>query len=226
MSLRRATIDKILLALDKTIFTRHLFNYSFNHDDGTLVRIIYSENNNFQFVASYDLDEMGENKIWNTQEAPGTDFINLEYFFYDNLDALLMGISNWVNRILEEEDLGTHVLEHIERIREKIIEDANNIPDPEKPFEGKEAQEYKNKLDILYEEIENMNDQHKLTWTELEKIRKGIDSLKQQIEGMPRKTWLKAAGNKILDTVASISGKVTVEVLTKTIMNALPGLDS
>lgn len=226
MALRRASIDNILSVLDTTIFTRHLFNCPFNVDESTLVKIVYTENKNFTFIAKYGYDIEVEEYRWETDEAPGEHFLTPEHFTCRDFKDFLHRLTGWTGRILQEETSAGTLVEHIENLRKRLFENADKMDQPERPFDAEEAQRYREKLDALYNEIDSMKAEHKIASRDLWELKQGFEALKSQIDKIPRKTWMKAAGNKLLDFVLSIASKAGGELVTKAATTALFGPDS
>lgn len=216
--LREKTIQEIMIMLDNSIFTRQAFNASFNNDDGDIVRIEFRDIPEFKFT----ITSSGPNK-WRVFESPGDTFKDGESVVYEGFYSCTRNIEDWIGRVLEEctfSETGTEAI--FEQMRKNLNKYSDNLPEPDKPFDEEDSIIWQQKLDDLVKIIESLQKGKKIQQDKLdafidvvEELKQDVEKLKSKINTLPKRTWVKAAGNKILDSLVKLAntkaGKAIVE---------------
>ncbi len=217
--LRQATIKQIVSLLDNSLFTRHAFEYHFNNDNGDIINIIYKDKPDYFFKIRQN--KPGNNFI--VTECPGITFTDAETISMPQFSQTQGRIIGWLQRIVEDLAIHTHS-EHanFDALRKSINKTADELDEPEKPFSESEAKEWEDKLDKLIEKFERLKDENQIQQAELNTLRREVDNLKSQVNSVPKKVWVKAAGNKIINVFEKIAnskaGQKAIETTVKILL--------
>jgi len=219
--LREATTGEIIRDLDRSFFTKHAFETSFNNKNGETARIVFRDNTDFKFV----ITQSGSGASWKTSECPGVTFTECEEYDIRDFSTCRSRISGWVQRILEEYMVpgkGTEAI--FQQMRDNLYKNSEELPEPEKPFNAKESAAWGERLDALIEKFEKLRKDNQIQQGELNTLKREVKDLKEKIESVPKKTWVKAAGNKILDSLEKLANtKVGIGIVEGTIRALLGG---
>lgn len=217
--IREVVIKEIFDELDRTLFTRHGFESSFNRKDGVVVHIVLKERPDFKFIVK----ETYSGGEWNTTESPGENFIDPESYRIRAFSDCKQRIRYWVQRIIEEFTVSENIASTIfENWRQDLNKTSEGLPNPDIPFDDSESQAWRKKLDKLVGQFEKLRKTDKIQQTELDVLRKEVEMLKESITSIPKKTWIRAAGNKILNILEKLSTKAG-EAITEGVIKALLG---
>ncbi|MBD3340499.1 MAG: hypothetical protein GF353_15430 [Candidatus Lokiarchaeota archaeon] len=219
-TLRTAAQKSVLWNLDQTILTKHAFETSFNNKNGELVRIEFKDNRDFFFVVF----QSNSGRKLKTIECPGTAFLSSEEFEITKFHEYRMKLSLWVNRILEEIMVAQKSPKDIfQDMRNNLDENSKRLEEPDKPFNIDEIDEWKKKLDDFFVQFDKLKEENKIQQHELNALRNDINKLKDTIDSLPKKTWIKAAGNKLLNVVERIANTKAGQALANSTIKALIG---
>lgn len=130
--LRSKAINELLADLDRSLFTRHAFDCSFNTADGALINIKFKDHPDFYFKTRSSSEQS-----WTTEESPGEAFIDAER--YSSSGNLWLNVKSrmnlWTQRVLEEYTVkGADVSEIIKHMRENVERRAEELDNPNEPF--------------------------------------------------------------------------------------------
>jgi len=78
------------------------------------------------------------------------------------------------------------------------------------------------RLDDLIIKFENLSENDKLQKKELDSLKKEIEILKENLSKLPRATWMKAAGNKIINIMEKVTTR-TGEAIAEGVVKGLIG---
>ena len=215
--LRQSSIRQILEYLDSFLLTRHAFDCAFNNENGEVIKVSYKERPDFLFVIVQPSPESGNH--WITVECPGQDFVNEERYRLQQFNQCRDRIHNWMDRVIEELALRPGAdADYYKVLRENLEENADNMMDPNEPFNENDAESWSRKLDEAVVSLEKLEEAKKIEQGQVNALGNELNRLKSQVRLFPKKTWVKAAGNKILnfyDTVTNTSIKALAEGTVK-----------
>ena len=202
--IRDSVIKDFINDLDRTLFTRHGFTYTFNTPDGDIVNIVFKENPNFKFL----IKDRNYSNDWVTEESPGVNFMDGESYRFTDFEKAKQRIRFWVQRIIEEITVDEKKAKTVlESWRSNLSTFSDNMSDPEKPFSENESQQWVERLDDLITKFESLNENDRLQKKELDSLKKEVEALKQNLSKLPKSTWMRAAGNKIINVLESVTTK-------------------
>ncbi len=90
-------------------------------------------------------------------------------------------------------------------MRDFINKSAEELDNPDQPFNEEEVKEWKQKLDLLLEKFEKLKEENKIHQAELNSLKTEVRNLKEQISRVPKKIWIKSAGYKILNIFEKVA---------------------
>lgn len=206
-------IQNIEDRLDNSIFTKHAFDRQFNSGD-VLVEIRFKDTPSYHFM----VEELEDNDRWRVTECPSAYLNSESQTVHTDFSRCISNLNSWLNRLEKEityqdPDDWTEVA----RIRAMIEEQVENIKNPTAPFSGEEAEEWKQKVSQVIESVENLKEDKAELRREVNKLKKDLNDLTDQIDHMPRKTWLRS----VLGSAANFAEKVLLhKSLGKTLVGA------
>lgn len=201
--LNKDTIDSIRKDLNRLFLSASSFNIILGEKEEVL-KIIFKENPEFYFIVNVPKDSrLGR---WESIECPGDVFRNPEKYQMTSFMECRKRIPAWVDRIISEitvtpEEQGSVV----EALRRNLEQNADSLPNPEVPFVNEEAQQWQEKLDTMIAKMAKLEEENKIQKGGLKELKRDIELLKEKITVLPKRTWLRAAGNKILDYIESFA---------------------
>ncbi len=196
--LRTKAAEEILRMLDGTIFTRHAFDCEFNVEDGALVSICFRDQRDFRFEIHQPSDWLGH-RGWKTVESPGESFLSDEYDNIDSYEDCQERLEEWGRRLLEELAANRdHGAEIFEGLRQRLDRNLEELSDPELPFEGDEAESWRSRITTFVEQLDDLKEKLELNELEVQKLGSEMEKLKDNIESVPKKSWVRAAGSRVL----------------------------
>lgn len=211
--IRRQTQKEIFEKLDETEFTQYNFDVNFMDEGDTIIEVFFKPNPNYYF-------KINEGKSYNnrfiTKSLPGEFFLKEETNEFNGFESAMSFIKTWSRRILEdlreENPLIDSAFQEIEKIRqefEKSLSDLNISSD--EFFDEDEMSSMQKKLEKLYEEFDKLKEKNKITEKELEKVKEELISINSSIESLPKVTWYRAAGNRVLNIFDRLSKSKEVQ---------------
>ena len=221
--LRLGAIEEIRRNLNRGFLTSHSFELECNHPDGTLVRVKYKDNTTWKFELIHPKSEANTGAKWRTVESPGRHFASQETYEHEQFNQAHSSVYGWVDRVNEEMVLAAKV--HIDTttlqdLRLQVEAAANNLTDPEKPFTEEELEDWSGQLQRLVGRLSELERQSDIQSGRVEQLIRELESLKKQGTSIPKRTWLRAAGNKVLDLLDHTS-KAGLKSLAEGAMKAL-----
>jgi predicted RNase H-like nuclease (RuvC/YqgF family) len=99
-----------------------------------------------------------------------------------------------------------------------LEDNADKLPNPDAPFDTDESNEWRKRLDGIVERMEKLEGENKIHKGKLQELKREIEELKGKLRVLPKRTWVRAAGNKILDFIESAAKegmKTLAEVTVK-----------
>jgi hypothetical protein len=221
--LRRGAIEQIRKGLYRGFLTSHSFDIQFNDPNGTLVAVTYKDRPEFAFVLLHPETEVNSANNWKTIESPGRHFTTAETYEHPNFQQAQGSLFGWVDRIGEELLLEAQSHDDstlLEQMRKGVSDTADHLPEPEKPFTEDELEDWSNQLTRLLTRLSELERQNEIQRGRVEQVSRQLEELKRQGTKIPKRTWLKTAGNKILDLLDSTS-KAALKALAEGAVKAL-----
>lgn len=221
--LRLGAIEEIRRNLNRGFLTSHSFELQCNLPDGTLVRVTYKDNTTWTFELLHPKSEANASGKWRTVESPGRHFSSQETYDHDQFNQGFGAVFGWVDRVNEEMVLAAkaHVGKTtLQDLREQVEAAANNLKEPEKPFTEDELEDWSAQLQRLVGRLSELERQSEIQSGRVEQLTRELESLKKQGTSIPKRTWLRTAGNKVLDLLDHTS-KAGLKALAEGAMKAL-----
>ncbi|MDH5976871.1 hypothetical protein ACED66_23805 [Vibrio splendidus] len=157
--------------------------------------------------------------IYSPGEYKATDKVKVSFY------SLPEKIKDWSRYIVND----LVVVEDDDVLYEKIRDDLeqvftiNDVDNAEQVASDHEQSEVSEKLDRLYERLEELNIEVKFASEEMLKIRKEIDILKSSSANLPKGIWAKVAKNRLVEiAIKFFKTPEGRELIVHTIKQALP----
>ena len=155
--------------------------------------------------------------------SPGSFKLQFEYTF-DDFNDIFSQLSAWCQNIQNELIAYSPVYIQLEKFKKEFNEKIEScFEDTNLRFSAEEVEYLKAKLDELTDQISEIHRRNELTEDELNSIKKSLDALKESTENIPKKTWYRAAGNKLGNIVSqffsSKAGQKLLEEGTEKLLN-------
>jgi len=212
--LTRVGIQNIEKRLDNSIFTKHAFERQFNSGNGVIVNIEFKDNPSFRFK----VEKMEDGDRWQVTECPGVYLDSDRQNVQTDFSRCISTLNSWVNRLEEEVTYqDPNDWSEVARIRSFIEEKVSNIENPDEPFRDEEAEEWRQKVDQVIDSVENLEEDKRELRQEVNRLKKDLKELNEQIDSMPRKTWMRS----VLGSAANFAEKA---ILHKSLGNTLVGV--
>jgi len=227
--LRRGAMEEVRRNLNRGFLTSHSFTTHFNNEDGTLITVVYSDCPEFSFVLLHPQSATNPTVSWKTTESPGRHFTSAETYDHPRFDQAFNSVYGWADRVGEEIVLeakthaGTSMLEELRR---NVAKTADNLYEPEKPFTEEELDSWMAQLQSLLSRMNELELKNEIQNGRVEQMSRELETLRKQGTKIPKRTWLKTAGNKILDLLDSTSKaalKTLAEGAVKAMLEYKPG---
>lgn len=191
LTLNSGALKRIKATLDNSLFSSQMFDISRNQGQ-SVIEIVYLPEPAFRFKA-----EEVTGRLQST-ECPGTIFVEPEDYTLNRPNELEGRIQQWVRRIEEEVQVQDNGRSAIDVFRKQIEDTANKIDSPEKPFTADEAREWTQHFNEMTEKLRTMSDEIKINQSDIQQLKSQLKRMQQVATKMPRSTWLKSTGYKIV----------------------------
>jgi hypothetical protein len=206
--LRLGAIENLKRNLNRGVLTVHSFETAFNGDDGTLVSLRFKDRSEFAFTLFHPRTEVNASASWKSVESPGRHFVATETYEHRDFDQALGSVYSWVDRVGEELVLGAKAhadTSMVDELRRNVEATADSLPDPDKPFSLEELEDWHAQFKRLMSRLSELERENEIQSGRVEQLGRELEQLKKQGTTMPKRTWLKTAGNKVLDLLDSTS---------------------
>jgi hypothetical protein len=221
LTLRNGAIQQILQQLDRAFLTRHAFDLTFNDPNGQIVQLTFRDHKDFTFTIQQP--GTGENNTtqWRTVECPGRYFTSPEIYDHRDFPNAMGSIYAWVDRIIQDlASVKSKRSDNIEQMRRNLEETADALPNPTEPFTETELDAWSEKFDSLIQRLETLESEGQIQKGQVESLKHQLEELKKQGTSIPKRTWLKTAGHKVLDLLDTASKEV-IKALAEGAVKAL-----
>jgi len=183
----------------------------------------YKDEAKWTFELLHPKTEANPGAKWRTIESPGRHFSSQETYDHEQFNQAYSSVYGWVDRVNEEMVLAAKA--HIDRttlqeLRLQVEAAANSLTDPEKPFTEEELEDWSAQLQRLVGRLSELERQSEIQSGRVEQLTRDLEQLKKQGTSIPKRTWLRTAGNKVLDLLDHTS-KAGLKSLAEGAMKAL-----
>lgn len=219
--LRRGAINTLLRQLDQALISKHHFDATFNGPEGMIVSLIFRDKPEFFFRILHPKTEENSSSEWHTVESPGQYFTSEERYRHHDFQGAAGRIAPWISRIVEELSASNAEDEDwLSSLRRNLDAAADALPEPDAPFSNEEIVDWSERFEELLERLKELEEDKELQRGQVERLRRELEELKRRGTEMPKRTWLKAAGHKILD-VFEHGAKAAIEAAATGAVKAL-----
>ena len=175
MTLRERTKRAILEQLDNSLFTKDGFDCRFNEDDLT-VSIKFNDYDQYYFK----VNERSNHK-WSVTQKPGDLFDEEQINSFDTFEVAIKEIDKWINHIFEELTLRSGDRPNVfDNLRDRLNEQADMLPEPERPFSKAEAAVWEQRLDSFVAQLQQLQKDQKVSFSLVENLQSEVNKLKYQ----------------------------------------------
>lgn len=203
LTLRNAATNQILQSLDQGFLSRHLFDTEFNRADGIMVRIVYRENPEAFFELRQPASDANTSQSWKTTECPGRHFTSAEQYDHREYGAAVGCVYGWLQRLMEDLLVEERAnADQVADFRERLEQYAEELPNPETPFSPDEIEGWMAKFQGIIDRLSALEKDNQQLRASLSNVKHQLDNLARNGASVPKRTWLKVAGNKVMDAVA------------------------
>jgi hypothetical protein len=221
--LRLGAIEELKRGLNRGFLTHHSFDVAVNGADGTLVAVKFKDHPEYTFALLHPKTEVNQSGSWRSVESPGRHFTSAETYDHPQFNQAFNAVYGWADRVNEEVVLGAKAHADtalIDEMRRNVSETADNLPEPDKPFTAEELDDWSAQLKRLVGRLAELERQNEIQSGRVEQLSRELEQLKKQGATLPKRTWLKTAGNKVLDLLDSTS-KAALKALAEGAVKAL-----
>lgn len=210
--------ERIVGLLDEGYFSAAAFDISFPEEDKRYADIRFKDNRQF-FFAIKKTRYGGEFDV-SYSLGPVTMFVKTQE---KNFGECCGHLSKWSECIRNELIASSPVYIQFEKFKQGLNDEIERrFTDGSERFSTDDVAELKAKIDELTGKMEELHRRNELTEGELDAIKKSLDALKGDAESIPKKTWYRAAGNKIASLmsrfISSKAGQNLLEEGTKKLL--------
>ena len=100
--LRRGALEELRRGLNRGFLTSHSFEVTANAEDGTLVRIVFKDRQDFTFALLHPETAANPSKSWRSVESPGRHFTTAETYEHPQFPQAIGSVYGWTDRVAEE----------------------------------------------------------------------------------------------------------------------------
>ncbi|EEF57715.1 hypothetical protein [Pedosphaera parvula] len=188
----KTALRKIYDSLDASFFSAASFRIDTPQKE-VFARIHYLDNDSYYFLF-YEKD--GNMSV---QFSPG-ELKNVHTERIHGLDGCIDKISDWCVYIQRELKTGNPFYDELEKVKAEFAEKLNNhFSDATAHFSSEEAAQLHSRFDELLQKFGELKKQNGINEEELRKVKETVATLQRAIEEVPKKTWYRSAGNKLMD---------------------------
>jgi hypothetical protein len=221
--LRRGAIEELKRNLNRGFLSSHSFLLECNLQDGTAVKLTYADRPEFSFKLLHPQSQANSTGNWRTQESPGRHFLALETYDHPRFDQAWGAVYGWVDRLVEEivlEAKASSGSTLLDELRRNVSDTADSLPEPDKPFTEEELEDWSQQLMRLLARMQELEQANEIQRGRVDQLTRELEQLKKQGTTVPKRTWLKTAGNKVLDLLDTTS-KSALKALAEGAVKAL-----
>ncbi len=162
--------------------------------------------------------------MFRTREAPGIDFDDENLPGTSSFEDCRARLTQWLERLIFELSIDQpETFDSLSTWQEGLEETIKRMKEPGEPFNDSDGEEWIKKLEEALQQLEQLKEVSGAQQAEMGDLRKELDELKSAIGKLPRATWLRAAGNRMLVILDRLSGSKTGQMLAEKVARGLLG---
>lgn len=198
-NLRAVTKQRFIEALENSYFAAANYTVTYPDDDEVEIDIEFIPRPDFQFRVS------SSGGRFRTTESPGEHLVIGDSNVRDDISECIYAVTEWARRIEEEYRITNPVVDDFEAFRESIASRLKeHVADEHVHFTATEAEDLRAKLDELKDKLTSLSEksegfEHRLATAIAE-----LESLKPDLEKMPRGIWYRKASGKALNAMKGL----------------------
>jgi hypothetical protein len=218
VAIRKNVRDDLTARLNRGFLTPHAFEVAFNSPNGWVVQFTLKDNREFRCIIEQPQAKTNPTVSWKVTVCPGVYFIDAEATLCNDFPSAINQIVPWLDRIMQEHMVAASTdPEAISRMRQNLEETADALPEPDQPFSADELKKWTARFDEVVQRVESVEKDHKLQHSKVEQLRQQLEALKAQGSTLPKKSWLKSAGYRVLELLGSGSDEAIKSLASGTI---------
>jgi hypothetical protein len=201
MQITTEVLNSVRYALQQSAFGESAFKLDLPAAGFTVLRITFADQPHFEFLVTKD-------RTLRVRYSPG-HLVMKEEYEVEKLNHIVASVDLWCRHILTELRASNPLLNPIycemdrlkaefERRLDECFENANQH------FSNAESEDLSSRLSAVEENFSQLREQSRITEEELAKVKQTLAHLKENLKVMPKKTWMRMAGTKIIE----LGGKI------------------
>ena len=196
--LKQSVLAKVYAALERSPFTVADFVVEPSHKDESVVLTV-----RFRHKPEYVFQVQEHEGELYSLESPG-QFQTSETVKV-SLVELPTRLTVWARNIRDELRTELPAYKEIDELREAIEKHvAQHVEGADAPFTREEAEDLRQKLDLLSEKFAELAEHSEITRQELNRVQQELVSIKANLSTFPKGTWYKTAGTKLWSVTSKI----------------------
>lgn len=137
--------------------------------------------------------------------SPG-EYKTVDVVRCDSFRECLKLIQPWTRRIHEDLRTQDPQLDEMKRFREALDSHLRaNVKEETQRFSADEANELATKMDALTSRLEEMEQRHEITESELRKLQQVLQDAKADLPDLPKGVWYRTAGGKVWEAMKKVA---------------------
>jgi hypothetical protein len=214
-------IQRITEALDEGYFTVAGFHLKFPEEGDLYCDVRFRDNNEFYFTV-----QKRYQSAFSVEYSPGS-FTRTQTFNTDDFDDCCRGLVRWSECIRRDIIASNPVYFEFEEFKKDLNEQIEErFKNSMERFTESDLTELKEKFDDLGARLNELHQKNELNEQQLKSIKETLNALVCDANRIPKKTWYRAAANRITNlmckVVASQGGQRLLEESARKLLN-LPG---
>jgi hypothetical protein len=200
------SLKEIYDSIDSTFFTAAAFQIE-TPDKGPLIILKYRDNEDYFF--RMEKQQNGYSFTYRPGDVLRTDSSDGSYFGHAHSK-----IRDWCNNILAELKVGNPFYDELQKVKAELSQKLDELySDNKANFSPKEISALQAHLNDLSNRFDEFKKQNAVNEEELSELKRTLEALKSTLGNMPKKTWIRSAGNKLMDLSAKMLGSKAVQKL-------------
>lgn len=192
----KTRIKQIQDVLAESYFTSAGFITSFPDQGDSLAVVTFLDNPKFEF---YLKDNYREG--FKVEYMPGNVKLSTA-FIIKEFGECLEQIKNWITNVRNELAASSPLYDELENLKKEFADKLDeHVKDSSQHFTKIEMQNLESRLDEIRKNLDELREQQIITARDLELAKDMLHELQANLDKMPKKTWYRAAGGKIIEVM-------------------------
>ncbi len=207
MGMLRNTIrSQFLEILDNSSFTAEDFDITFGDPEEFQnivdIRFIHDKSLFLSFSESEGSGFGGFD--YRIERSPG-DVLEKETQYINSFNNIFSILSVWVDEVRAELEAKLPTYRDIGDLKALIEEAISSSISDDEEFSVEEINSLRRKFDELEKRVSELEHEQVITANQKEDFSKGLETVSENLEKLPKQTWLKTSVNKLSKTVSTIA---------------------